>query len=271
MNGSALQDGWGTLPIARGRISFLVSGAGGAEPPLVLLPSLGGDAGHWGAFGGRLAAERCTLALDPPGFGRSSPPPVWLSTRSLAERLLAALDSLGIPDFDLFGCSLGALFASRMALLAPRRVHRLVLASAAARGRDFAPRRLSRAVQLARDFVANPHPKPAIARDIAERPEATAPQPQPQVAGASWSRGRVLRYLGAALAHDVSDELDRVHMPVLLLHGERDVLLGASAQRRLRERLPHAKTVTLRGVGHDLVNDAPDACADAVLPFLRER
>lgn len=269
MNRSALQDGWGTLPTTQGRISFLVSGAGGAEPPLVLLPSLGGDAGHWGAFGRRLAAERCCVALDPPGFGRSSPPVAWLSTTSLAELLLAALDSLHIPHFDLFGCSLGALLATRMAVLAPPRVQMLVLASAATRGRDFAPRRLSRAVQLARDFVASPHPKPAIARDIAGGLAHEAPQSQ--VAGASWSRGRVLRYLAAALAHDVSIELDRVRMPVLLLRGERDVLLGVCAQRRLRERLPHARAVTFPGVGHDLVNDAADACADAVLPFLRER
>jgi pimeloyl-ACP methyl ester carboxylesterase len=262
-----LQDGWGAVPTTRGRISFLVSGAGGAQPPLVLLPSLGGDAGHWGAFGRQLASERCLLALDPPGFGRSSSPPSWPSTTSLAERLLEALDSLGAADFDLFGCSLGALLATRMALVAPTRVQRLVLASAAARGRDFAPRRLSRAVQLARDFVASPHPKPAIARDIAGSPEPAAPP----VAGASWSRGRVLRFLGAALAHEVTDELDGMRMPVLLLYGERDVLLGASARQRLTEHLPRVQAMTMAGVGHDLLNDAPDACADAVLRFLRER
>jgi pimeloyl-ACP methyl ester carboxylesterase len=186
----------------------------------------------------------------------------------LAERLLAALDALSVSRFDLFGCSLGALLATRMAVSAPQRVQRLILASAGARGRDFAPRQLERAVRLVRDFVASPRPKAAIARDVAGSAQPGAPQPQ--VAGASWSRGRVLHFLGAALTHDVSDDLGRLGMPVLLLYGEQDVLLDASAQRRLGARLPRAERVTLAGVGHDLVNEAPDACAEAVLHFLRE-
>jgi pimeloyl-ACP methyl ester carboxylesterase len=265
----ALNDGAGEVTTARGHHSFWIAGASQqAGAPLVLLPSLGGAAQKWGAFGRRLAAERCIIALDPPGFGRSSPPPAWLTTRVLAVHLLAALDALRVERFDLLGCSLGGLVAMRAASMAPERIEKLVLASVAERGRDFAPRSPALALRLVHDFVTSPRPKRDIARDIAAsdgREKATT-----AVADASWSRGRLLHFLGAALAHDAGSDLRQLNMPVLLLHGEQDVLLGADAQQRLRERLPRAVLRTVPGVGHDLVNEAPDACAETVLQFLQK-
>lgn len=269
MSAELTRDGWGQVSTARGRISFLARGAGRAKTPLVLLPSLGGGAGHWGKFGEKLAAERRTIALDPPGFGHSSAPPIWLSTRVLAEQLLAALDALGVVSFALFGCSLGALLATRLALLAPERVEALLLASAAVRGRDFVPLRAQRAFRLLRDIVVNRHPKRSIARDIAHGTIPSTDEPPPPVAGASWSRARLLHYAGAAFSHDASKELKRLTMPVLVLYGEQDGLLGTTTQQRLREGLAHADFRVFRGAGHDLVNEAPEDCAQAVLRFLR--
>lgn len=267
-SGSGLRPGWGEVKTENGRISYLVSGADHGGTPLVLLPSLGGSASHWGAFGRRLAAERRTIAIDPPGFGRSSAAPGWLSIRGLAEQLLTALDQLALHRFHLFGCSLGALLATRLALLAPERSEALLLASAAARGRDFAPRRPARALRLARDFLTSPYPKPAIARDISGSGSEAA---QPPVADPHWSRARLVRYLGAVLSHDVSLELAQLRMPVLVLYGEKDVLLSKAAQQRLTAGMAQAELRALPGAGHDLVNEAPEACAAAVLQFLRER
>ena len=72
--GGLQEQGWGEVQLRDGWISYLARGRAGSSLPLVLLPSLGGGASSWGELGERLAAERFTLALDPRGFGHSSPP-----------------------------------------------------------------------------------------------------------------------------------------------------------------------------------------------------
>lgn len=264
------QEAWGEVQLNDGWISYLARGRPGTSVPLVLLPSLGGSAATWGELGARLAAERATLAFDPRGFGRSSPPASRLSTRGMAHELLAALDALSLPRFDLLGISLGSLIASWLAILAPGRVEHLVLASCAARGTDFVPRRPGLAWRLLRDALLEPHPRPALARDVAARSESKAAQrAEAGAARIVWSRRRLLHFLSAVARHDVRAELRRLRAPTLLLHGELDAILGPESQARLSAAIPHARLIELAGAGHNLVEEAAQPTARSILEFLR--
>jgi pimeloyl-ACP methyl ester carboxylesterase len=255
----------------KARISYLARGAQTGRP-LVLLPSIGGGAGLWGRFGERLASERRTLELDPPGFGGSSPPALRLSTRAVALELLGALEQLGVEDFDVFGISLGGLLAVWLAILASGRAKGVVLASCAARGLDFAPRSLSKAARLTLDFVGSARPKPALAQDLAARPASVGAARAKRHAGRdAWSRARLLHFLSAALLHDPGDQLLEITAPTLLLHGGQDAILSAGAETRLLARLPNAILQELPNVGHDLIDEAPELAAELTLQFLRER
>src|SRR4051812_18013606 len=263
-----LRQGWGEVVHRGRRISFRVQGTESARPPLVLLPSLGGGARHWGEFGRLLSADRQTVAVEPLGFGDSSPPPLRLSTLRLAQEVLFTLEAVKLQSWDLFGLSLGALLATQLALLAPERLHRLVLASCAARGRDFVPRRLATGLRLLSDFVVHARPKPAIARDIAVADGADPCDARADVGGAGWSRVRLLHFLAASAAHDVHAMLPRISAPVLVLHGERDAILSPASQQRLLAQLPRASYRELPGAGHDLVSEAPQSSAQLIAGFL---
>ncbi|MEQ8247692.1 MAG: alpha/beta hydrolase [Alphaproteobacteria bacterium] len=72
--------------------------------------------------------ERPTIAIDPLGLGDSDPVPWSQPTMAdYAGVLLTALSALKIERFDLYGSHFGARAATEMAVLAPKRVRRLIL------------------------------------------------------------------------------------------------------------------------------------------------
>ncbi|MBT0668260.1 alpha/beta hydrolase [Novosphingobium profundi] len=76
----------------------------------------------------QLAGTRPLVAPDTAGFGDSAPHPVEAPTATdFAAATLAALDALGLGEFDLYGSHTGACIAAEIALAAPERVTHLVL------------------------------------------------------------------------------------------------------------------------------------------------
>ena len=73
------------------------------------------------------------------------------------------------------------------------------------------------------------------------------------------------------LAQMLEAKLRDLTMPVLLIAGAADRLIGAPATRRLQSQLPHAESLILAQAGHYLQEDAPEAVAQAMLSFLRKQ
>ncbi len=238
--------------------------------PLVLLPSVGGGAELWGEFRRRLEPHVGTIALDPPGFGRSSPEPRWPSIRGFARESLEALDRLGIERFSLFGISFGALVAQELALAAGARLEGLVLASAVARGLDFSPRRFARAMRMAGSVLLGDEPKAELAEQVvsAIAPPLIKAEAEASAALHPWSRAKILRFLTAALRHAPGPALREIRAETLLLWGECDPLIGPHGRGRLQRALPYAQASVVARVGHDLVLEAPLASAEQVRSFL---
>src|SRR6266498_3937141 len=90
-----------------------------------------------------LAASRQVIAVELQGHGHTADIDRPMTIEVLALDVLALLDHLGITEADLFGFSLGGLVAFAVALGAPTRVAKLIVASA-----DAHPRRAGRAHQL---------------------------------------------------------------------------------------------------------------------------
>ncbi len=67
-----------------------------------------------------------------------------------------------------------------------------------------------------------------------------------------WVPSALVRY-----PLDTAGHLPHLRGPVLLLHGEKDTLIGVHHARRLQQVLPTARLVTLPGAGHDDVHEHP--------------
>jgi 3-oxoadipate enol-lactonase len=264
----------GLLRIASGALAFQLRGRPGA-PPLLLLRPLGGSMSLWGAFADRLAIEHHVIAFDPRGIGRSSEPPWSISTRAMAGDARQLLDGLGFETADVFGLSLGGMVASWLAIDAPARVRRLILASTlprpaalSGRARRRFPALLLRSLRSGRDAAAT------IMRHVLS-PEFRRAQPARVDEIDALMREQPTRRLDlakltlAAARHDAADRLREIAAPTLILLGDRDPLVGPQAQQELLRLLPHAHLERIADAGHDLTLEQPLETAERVLAFLR--
>jgi 4,5:9,10-diseco-3-hydroxy-5,9,17-trioxoandrosta-1(10),2-diene-4-oate hydrolase len=120
-----------TVKAGGAEVHYHEAGADRPGVPVVLLHGGGPGASAWSNFGPNVAVfgERFrTLAVDQPGYGRSSTGEMTGHFFTHAADLLAALlDELGIERVHLVGNSLGGGTAVRFALRHPGRAGRLVL------------------------------------------------------------------------------------------------------------------------------------------------
>jgi pimeloyl-ACP methyl ester carboxylesterase len=117
----------GFVDIPDGQIHYRHCGAGGARP-IVLLHASPGSAKTLEPMLRRFGATRRTIAPDTMGNGDSTPPRrPSPALPDFAAGTLAAIDALGLAEFDLYGTHTGAAIATEIAIAVPQRVRHLVL------------------------------------------------------------------------------------------------------------------------------------------------
>lgn len=235
---------------------------------LVLLHGFAGTGHAWDDVVAALDAERYTaLAPDLRGHGASA------QARPVSFEAVAA-DVLHVaPEtFTLCGYSMGGRIALHVALAAPERVRRLVLASATAGIEDERARAQRReadeelAQQIERHgleaFAVRWLAGPLFAGDPPEaRRQARRDIARNDPAGLAAA----LRGIGTGAMQPLWDRLGELTMPALVLAGEHDAKFVALGER-LAEALPNAQPVVVPGAGHALPRVAPQALAAAAGP-----
>jgi pimeloyl-ACP methyl ester carboxylesterase len=202
-----------------------------------------------------LAAKRQVIAVELQGHGRTADTGRAMTIEALAGDVVALLDQLGIDQADLLGFSLGGLVAYAVALAAPDRVGRLIVASADAHrppGRESAPLDDDR-MPTAADFQAMRDAYAAVAPDPAHFDEFAA--------------------RSSAMVHEFpgwTDELRSLRSPTLLVFGDRDFSpLPDIAE--LFALLPNAQLAVLPGTTHMGVMRRTAALLALITPFLDAR
>lgn len=225
-------------------------------PALVLLHGSVSNSAMWVGDAGVFSACFRVIAIDIPGEpGKSDAVRADLDGSACAEWMQDVLDALGLERATLVGISLGGWMALKFATTHPERVEKLVLLCPG----GVAPEKM--------DFFLKALPYLFLGQ---------------------WGSARIMRMLNAGqplhpetirFSHLInqnfnprrhggplfSDEaLSRLTMPVLLLAGEKDILLDSiETAARLQRLLPCFTADLLPGAGHILAN-----MAGRIMPFL---
>jgi pimeloyl-ACP methyl ester carboxylesterase len=202
-----------------------------------------------------LAAGRQVIAVELQGHGHTADTDRPMTIEAMAGDVVALLDHLGIAEADLFGFSLGGLVAYAIAVGAPARIGKLIVASADAHrppGRESAP--------LGEDRL----PTPADFQAWRDAYEAVAPDP----AHFDQFAART-----SAMVHEFpawTDELRSLQAPTLLVFGDRDFSPLADVLE-LFELLPDAQLAVLPGTTHVGLTRRPAELLALLTPFLDAR
>ena len=199
-----------------------------------------------------LAAGRQVIAVELQGHGHTADTDRPMTIEALASDVVALLDHLEIAEADFFGFSLGGLVACAVALGAPARVGKLIVASADGhrpRGRESAP--------LDEDRM----PTPADFQAWRDAYEAVAPDPSHFEEFAAKNSTMVHEFAGW------TDELRSLQVPTLLVFGDRDFSPLRDVVEMF-EILPNAQLAVLPATTHVGVTRRPGEVLALITPFL---
>jgi pimeloyl-ACP methyl ester carboxylesterase len=118
----------GFVDLPSAQIHYRHAGVPGARRPLVMIHASPASAKTLEPLIAALAADRRVVAPDTLGNGDSAGSiPDGADVGFFAATCAAAIDALGIAEFDLYGTHTGASIAAEIAIAQPRRVRNLIL------------------------------------------------------------------------------------------------------------------------------------------------
>jgi len=237
-------------------------------PVLVLSHSLGADHGMWAPQMADLLSHFQVLRYDTRGHGASDVSPGEYSMEMLGRDLLTLADALGIKRFAFCGLSMGGAVAQWLAIHAPERLTKLVLANTSP---QFGPRGNweTRMKAVSEGGMA------AIVVVVMGRffsPETLAKDAYANSAKSVFLGMDPAGYLGCCAAIRDTDHrpsLRQIRVPTLVIAGDRDVSTPWEGNSEvLAHEIPGARAVHLPAT-HISNIECPRAFTAALLEFLR--
>ncbi len=241
------------------------------SPAVLLLHGLGANGSMWALqFNDLIAAGYRPIAPDAPGFGDSPYDGRGWNFRRVAADLAALLRERETGPAYVVGLSMGGVIAQQFALDYPDLVRKLVLVS------TFTVLRPSSLSQWLYFFqrlvvvhlVGLEQQSRIVARRVFPAPEQEALR---EMAAAQIARAdprayrAAMRYLGL---FDSRRRLKEIHVPTLVITGERDTTVFPARQKMLADGIPGARQVILPGGGHAVAIDQAEAFNRELLGFL---
>jgi 3-oxoadipate enol-lactonase len=248
-------------------LSHRLHGPAGA-PVLVLSNSLGTTQELWERQLPALAARLSVLTYDHPGHGASSLPAKPCTVESLARDLAGSLDELDIERVSICGVSLGGMVGMALALEAPERVERLVLACTSAHlGPPDPWQERARVVRAqGMSVIADAVVARWFTDDFGRDDQETVAHFR-TLLGAIPPEGYA-RCCEAVGAWDARERISAIAAPTLVVAGAGDPATPVEHAELLAGRIPGARLVVLEHAAHLANVERPDGFTAAVLEHL---
>jgi pimeloyl-ACP methyl ester carboxylesterase len=201
-------------------------------------------------------------ALDLPGHGRSDPPS-RNSIGDYAQDVLNFVEALGLGNVIIAGYSLGGAIAQAIGVQRPSSLAGLILIGTGARlpvnelilnglRTDF-PGTAELIMKFAWHKTAPSDLKQQAIQRLLKLP--------PEVVYGNFY---------ACNEFDLSDRLDQINVPTLVIDGSDDKMTPLSYSQFLVEHIPNAQLVAIETAGHSVALEKTAEVTEAIIRFLEE-
>jgi pimeloyl-ACP methyl ester carboxylesterase len=260
------------------------AGRDSGSPLLVLVHGVGSSRATWDPVLPALVdAGAGLVTVDLPGHGQSAKERGDYSLGALASTVRDLLDHLGHQRCVFVGHSLGGGVGMQFAYQFPERCQGLVLVASGGLGREASP--LLRAAslpgaELVLPLVGHPRTVSAVAAvgralsflrrtpaDLLSEEALTTLRGlgDPAARTAFLSTLRAVVDVSGQRVCAVSKLPAAAHLPVLLVWGDRDVIIPVEHGRQAAQLLPHGRLVVFPGAGHEPHRHDPVRFAELLL------
>jgi pimeloyl-ACP methyl ester carboxylesterase len=266
------------VPIVNiGSINIHYETAGDGDPVLLIM-GLAMPGAVWIPMLPLMTGFKC-IYFDNRGTGQSDKPPGPYTVPDMADDVSGLLKVLGIARAKVYGVSMGGMIAQELALRHPEQVERLVLGCTLAGGptaKVAAPETLEKLmlgsgmmalnpdkgldtilpILFPQDFIAaHPEMKAILFAGLASTPR-TPPE-------------TVLNQIAGIAQFNAYDRLAQIKCPVLIVHGDKDLLVPYENAAIIKSRIPQAEVLTVPGAGHVYQAADPVGIHQRIVSFLR--
>jgi pimeloyl-ACP methyl ester carboxylesterase len=258
-----------------GRLAYRIDGPNGS-PPILLAQRFRGTMDDWDPlFIAGLASTRRVIRFDNAGVGESdgeTPDNV----PGMADVAIDFLKSMGLESVDLLGWSLGGYVSQTVALNAPGRIRRLIIAGSGPGGVDEGPRPHPRVAEIAARekpaledllflfFPDTPGGRSA-GNSYLQRVHSTERPGVPQETGLRQRNAIVNWWNGRDAARP---RLHELRLPILVANGVADVMVPAYSSYVISQEAPDVKLILYPDAGHAFLFQHAGAFTQDVLRFL---
>lgn len=253
----------------------------GRGPAVVLLHANYSSLFMWEPWVAKLRDDYRVIRVDLPAHGLTGPEPNGNYTLERIQTLFERfVDERGLGRFTVVGTSIGGTVAMRYTAAHPERIERLVLISpgsleARVRGRTT-PANVPRVADLLGYVTPKSFTRFLLTNDYGD------PARLSDAVTDEWydmwmregNRLAMINLLRQYVSGGVEDKIRAVKAPVLLIWGEKNKrvpLALAYETQKLLENSPEVKLEILPGIGHMLVQEAPQQSAQLIRRYLDER
>jgi pimeloyl-ACP methyl ester carboxylesterase len=244
----------------------------GGGTPILLVMGHRYSSAMWYPVMPAFTAQHRVVRFDNRGTGQSDTTQ-RVSVQELADDAIAVMDAAAVEKAHIFGVSMGGVIVQDIAMRYPERVRSLIVGCSGMLTADK-----PRAPAIVRLFYRLPNgllkllftprgadkgygsaaPADAIAFDMATSD-----------ADKFTKRGVIAQARAIANYRTSHEDVAKLTMPALVLHGDEDKLVPFKWGEELAQQLPNATFVRLEGAGHNFFIAQGEKANRAVLDFVR--
>jgi 3-oxoadipate enol-lactonase len=245
----------------------------GSGDPIVLIHGFPLTREVWDPQAAKLAAHARVIRPDLRGMGRSSVPDGPYLMETLAGDVAAMLDALGIDRAAIAGHSMGGYVAMAFCRMYTERVTKLALVCSRlaadtvqdANARNELADRAEREERI--DAIVDSYVPRLFAPLLLENRSPLVDRAR-EIARANSPKGAAAMLRGMAQRVEAYDIAEDLQVPVLIVAGASDQIVGLPEAGQVRQAFPRAELRVLGRSGHLPMLEEPGALTGLLVDFL---